>query len=60
MWFVKVKGASIAKETTTDDYSNTIVAGLEYVTGQFLEKIEWGTKGSFYKLNQKNTYFFKE
>ena len=36
MWFVKVKGASIAKETITDDYSNTIVAGLEYITGQFL------------------------
>ena len=60
MWFVKVKASDIAVESIEDDYGNQIAPGVEYIIGQFLEKTEWGSKGSFYKLSKKKTYFYKE
>ena len=42
----------------TDDYSNKIAIGQQYIKGDFLEKHEPVTKGYYYKLKKKKTFFF--
>ena len=60
VWFIKVKDSNNASVQMTDDYNNIIAAGMDYVEGNFLEKLHVVQKGTLYKLSKKKTYFFKE
>ena len=59
-WFVKVKKNCEAENTITDNYGIQIIAGQEYIEGQFLEKLNTTTKGHLYRLDKKKTFLFHE
>ena len=61
IWFIKVKDTCVALDAVTDDYGHTIPRGCEYVQGQFMEKIDFWTKGYICNLQtKKNTFFYKD
>ena len=59
-WLVKIKDSFEALIPMTDDYSNIVPAGHQYIEGKFLEKCETAKKGDYYKLQNKETYLYKE
>ena len=47
-------------ERTVDNYWNEIAAAQDYIEKYLLQKTETMTKGYFYKLSKKDTFFFHE
>ena len=59
--FIKVKEIDcINLKDDVDDYSHVIPAGMTYIKGNFLERMESKKNSSTFKISKKCTFFYKE
>ena len=56
VWFIRIKEPCIA-ETSSDDYGHVAVAGQSYIIRNFLQKSRSNSKGDYFKVASKTSYF---
>ena len=50
----------MAETSSEDDYGHAIVAGQNCSIGNFLEKSKSNSKGNYFKVDSKTSYFYHE
>ena len=60
VWFIRIKKSCIAERSWEDDYGYAIVAGQSYIIGDFLKKSSSNSKGHYFKVDNKTSYFYHE
>ena len=56
----QTKEQCIAETSSEDDYGYAIIAGQFYIIGNFLEKSRSNSKGHYFKVDRKTSYFYHE
>ena len=59
VWFIRIKELNIA-ETPEDDFRHAGAAAQSYIIGNFLERSRSNSKGHYFKVDSKTSYFYHE
>ena len=60
VWFIRIKELSIEETSSEDDFRHAVVAAQSYIIGNFLERSRSNSKGHYFKVGRKTSYFYHE
>ena len=58
IWFIRIKEPCITETSSKDDFGHAIVADPSYIIGNFLERSRSNSKGHYFKIDSKTSYFY--
>ena len=58
--FMRIKELCIAETSSKDDFGRALVAGQNYIIGNFFERSRSNSKGHYFKVDSKTSYFYHE
>ena len=60
VWFIRIKEPCIAEALSEDDCGHAVFAGQSYIIGNFLERPRSTSKGHYFKVDSKTSFFYHE
>ena len=60
VWFIRIKEPWIAETSSEDDCGQAVVAGQSYIIGNFLKISRSNSKGHYFKIDSRTSYFYHE